>query len=78
LNICFESGEEWICVERECAGPPVSLEPGAQMELAQEARSFDLEGAGETRSRYKLAYQFAGEEAYYFAYSNEFSVQKSE
>jgi hypothetical protein len=77
LNICFMAGKEWICVERECAGPPISLEPGAQLELVQEAQWFDLEGATETHSRYKLDYQFVGEEAYHFAYSNEFSVQKT-
>ncbi len=75
LHLCFESGEEWICVERECDGPMTILKPGSQLEILQEARSIDLPASTDIRSRYKLDYQIVTEDPFFFAHSNEFVIQ---
>lgn len=75
LNLCFESGEDWICLERECDGPRAIIEPGSQLEILQEAQSMDPPAKADARSRYKLDYQLVSEEPYFFAHSNEFTVQ---
>jgi hypothetical protein len=75
LNMCFESGEDWICVERECDGPMIILEPGNRREILQEAQPINPGATIEARSRYKLGYQILSEDPFYFAPSDEFSVQ---
>lgn len=77
LNLCFESGENWICEERECDGPVTVLEPGTQLDIMQEAKSISLAAATDIRSRYKLDYQVISEDPFYFGHSNEFTVQSS-
>jgi hypothetical protein len=75
LNLCVESGKDWICEERECDGPLTVLEPGSHLEVLQEAKSIGLAAASDTTSRYKLDYQIVSEDPFYFAHSNEFAVQ---
>jgi hypothetical protein len=75
LHLCFESGEDWICEERECDASMTILEPDSQLEILQEARSIDLPASTDIRSRYKLDYQIVSEDPFYFAHSNEFAIQ---
>ena len=77
LHLCFESGEDWICEERECDGPMTVLEPSSHLKILQEVRSIDLSAATDIRSRYKLDYQIVSEDPFYFAHSNEFIVQSA-
>ena len=76
LNICFESGANWICEERECDGPMIVIEPGSRLEILLEAMSI-VPSVADTKSRYKLDYQTVSENPFYFAHSNEFTVQSS-
>lgn len=77
LNMCLESGEDWICEERECDGPMIILEPGSRLEILQEAHSIDPGATTGVRSRFKLGYQILSEDPFYFAHSNEFTVQSA-
>jgi hypothetical protein len=78
LHLCQKTGEDWICVEQECDGPPVELEPGSQMDLVMEAMAA-LQGglSAESYSRYKLDYQLVPEDAIYFSHSEGFTVQST-
>ena len=51
------------------------LEPGSHLGLLQEAKSIHPATAADSATQYKLDYQFVSEETYYFAYSDEFTVQ---
>jgi len=77
LNQCYESGADWICEERECDGPMTVLESKSHLELLSEAKAIDLNSTAETNSKYKLDYQILSEDPFYFAHSNEFTVQST-
>ena len=75
LNMCFKSGANWICEERECDGPMIVNEPGSHLEILLEAKSIVLSAAADGSYRYKLDYQIVSEKPFYFAHSNEFTIQ---
>lgn len=91
LHLCGRSGDDWICVEHECTGQVVGLEPGERLEIQEKTLSLIPAEGQETIARYKLDYQNladesasedptsqepASNEAYYFAFSNEFRVRR--
>lgn len=76
LHLCRQMGDDWVCVEQECDGPPTVLDPGQELALSQEARPLGRERqAGEQAYRYKLDYQAAGEPPFFFAHSNAFTIE---
>lgn len=75
LNLCQQSGTDWICEERECDGPPVTVQAGDQLGLVLPARSATLTpGMPESSMRFKLDHQIVAQDPYYFAPSNEFAI----
>jgi len=76
LNLCYQSGEEWICAERECEGPMTVLEPGDYLDTLKEAQFFEPPAGGDVRSRYRLDYYIGPERMFSFTNSNAFTVQR--
>ncbi len=77
LNLCYESGGDWICAERECEGSMTVVEPYNRLDIVKEAQSFDASRATDVRSRYKLDYYIGPERTYSFTHSNPFTVESS-
>lgn len=75
LHLCVRSGQDWICVERECDGQMTIIDPGDTLELLGEATSIAMNLEGEVTYRYKLDYQIIFEEPYQFSQSNEFVIE---
>ncbi len=76
LHLCASTGADWICVERECDGPLTPLDPGEKMGVLREATALGVETVSDATSGYKLDYQVVEKDPYYFAYSNDFIVQR--
>jgi hypothetical protein len=74
-QLCQKSGEDWVCVERECDGQVTVLEPRNRAAFILQARRLVLDRTRTDASlRYKLDYQVVSEEPYFFAYSDEFTL----
>jgi len=75
LHLCQQSGEDWICEEKECDGPATVLDSGDQLGILMEAMPlFPAGQSAEPGWRYKLDYRIVSEDPYYFAHSNPFAV----
>ncbi len=74
MHLCLNSGEEWICEERECDGSMTVLESRGDVTMLQEAKSLIIAADTDSSLRYKLDYQVVAEDPFYFAHSNAFTI----